>query len=240
MNYKYTMPLFDIDDQDEALNYLVERFIKEGTDLFTKLDSVKLMKQTPGEDPELMDFDDIPKELLKDIMMHIYSSAFGRNIVLMANYFKVQDKFFDDFESDLLKYLDLCRSKVKEANIIYITPNQIILENIIDKAMKSSSFQPISYWNPNSEWEWHLMQESRKKRKDDYMNPLNHLRSVVLNIKGSIPSDFIRYLDNYGVEFIDIGKDDTDKIINSVSIQLLPFPSYNNLVTVMQGIYKYF
>lgn len=239
MNYKYTMPLFDIDDQDEALNYLVERSKKEGTYLFTKMDSVKLMKETPGEEPEFMDLDEIPDELLQEIMTHIYASAFGKNIVLMANYFRVQDKFFDDFESDLLKYLDLCKPKIKDVNVIYITPNQIILENMINRAMKDSSFQPVSYWNPNSEWEWHLMKESRKKRKDDYMNPLHHLRTVVLNIKGSIPSNFVRYLDNYGVEFLDIGKDDNDKI-NSISIQLLPFPSYNNLVTVMQGIHKYF
>lgn len=239
MNYKYTMPLFEHEEKEEALNYLVERSKEEEAESFIKSDTVKLMKKEPGEEPEVVDFEDIPYELLKDLMAHIYSSIFGKNIVLMANYFKVQDTFFNNFEIDLLKYLDLSKSKVKEANIIYIVPNQIILENIIHKAMRDSSFQPISYWNPNQEWEWHLMQNSREKRKDDYMNPLNHLRHAYLNIKGSIPSKFIHYLDNYGINITDI-KEGKDDIIESVSIQLLPFPSYNNLVTIIQAIHKYF
>ena len=118
MNYKYTMPLFEKDEQKEALDYLIERSKEEEAESFIKSDTVKLMKKEPGEEPEVVDFEDIPYELLKDLMAHIYSSIFGKNIVLMANYFKVQDTFFNNFEINLSKRL----SKFK----IYDT---IVLEN---------------------------------------------------------------------------------------------------------------
>ncbi len=237
MNYKYIMPLFEKDEYKEALEFLVNRILSAGDSMkIFGTNEIKLMREDPDGEQELIDPSEAPKDILKPLIENLMQSTYGVNIPLMANYARVQDTFFEKFNDSILEYLDLS-SLCKKVSIIDFSPFDITLKFLLSDIVSNGFISAMKYMNPNEDWtNIHLYDLSKK---ENVMNPLNTFKHVLLTIEGNIPQIFINEITKFGLEIISTmtwsGKEES-----KITIKLLPFPSYNSIINIMNAIYKYF
>ena len=233
MYYRYIMPLFENNEIDEALQYLVDRAKRGRIDILPQGSTVSDMNTDQNFD--INNLTDLPDYVFDGLMSHMYSSLFGVNLPLMANIFKVQDSFFDDFSTNILKYLNMSE-KVQDAKLYYYTPLELVIKKAIHNVMKDEKFK-LGHWDSRVEWNWTMLKDVANNEHYDFNNaihPFSYFRHTKLYIKGIITEKFISHLDMYGID----GSNHSDD--SSIMIDVLPSPSYGAMISIIQGIHKYF
>lgn len=234
MDYKYVYPLYTEDEVEEASDFITDRIIsKSGTSM------LKAMKQDPDGYMQIVNLDEVPQSILKDLMGNLVFNAYGVNAPLMANYFKVEDVYLTDFEYHILKYLDLSGFIGQS---ISLDKKDLILKQL-RLAFQQPGFQPVSRWNPREKW---ISMEYTDDKSSNMMNPLNQCISSSLSIKSKNPnkyviaSEFIDMIDIMRYRYTITEKQENTENILGLQIEVLPAKSFQPIIKLAQLIHKYF
>ena len=153
MNYKYSIPIFDEEDEEYAKEVLIEKYI-------------------PNESS------DLTKLLLRNSYKRMIESLYGVNIVLMANFYQTQKFFYDKIKQPLLNHLfnnDL------KASIIATDVSSLSSKSLVYNATNDKNFKPVSYWNPRSKWDEGMF-ITQHEVSANTINPINTFDHISLEI----------------------------------------------------------
>ena len=234
MNYKYIYPLFDEEDVEEASDFIMERIISK-----SDTSMMKAMREGPDGDMEIVDLNEVPQTILKGLLSNLVFNAYGVNAPLMANYFRVEDVYLKDFESHILKYLDL-NGFISQS--ISVDRKDIVLKSL-GAAFKKPGFQPVSRWNPEEKW---VSMEYTDNENINLMNPINQCFATSLSIQSKNPNKyiiankFIDMIDKMGYKYTIIDKQESTGNVLRLQIEVLPVKSYQPIIKLAQLIHKYF
>lgn len=234
MDYKYIYPLFDEEEVEEASDFIMERIISK-----SDTSVMKAMREDPDGDMEIVDLDEVPQIVLKGLLGNLVFNAYGVNAPMMANYFRVEDVYLKDFESHILKYLDL---NGFAAQSVSIDKKDLVLRSLSAAFMKPG-FQPVSRWNPKEKW---ISMEYTDNKIVNLMNPINQCFASSLSIQSKNPNryviadKFVDMLDKMGYKHTIIDKQESTGSILGLRIEVLPARSYQPIIKLAQLIHKYF
>lgn len=218
MNYKYTHPLFDKDDDELAMNYLADRIVQD----------------------QLPDEESITEDMLKIIYSDIRDQirmGFGINSVLMGNFYMVQDTFRNIYKDHFLSYLDKS-DKCIDANIMEITPSVFTMPYINYIKKGTFSRKVFVRWDPSTPWTSFRNGDDPEENLLNPVNGLNHL-FLTMAFEKEIP-ELILFKDYLNKNNITYYFTDNDDPVEHIRIQMLPTSSYNRIVTILKGIHAYF
>ena len=169
MDYRYIHPMFTEDDEDMAVNFLVDRMIENAT-------VAVYNGEMEGDQPNIISAQHLNKDFLRQITRQTVKRLYGVNIVNMANYAQVQDIFYNKYAAYIIKYLDYCGI---DASLAYFTPSSITPYAIKKYAINNPN-KPLAYYRPNIHWKF----EVKHNIEGNIMNPLNGMDIVVLRLNG--------------------------------------------------------
>lgn len=212
MNYKYTIPIFESGDDDEALE-AISSLLSERSVLSSEID-----------DECIDDFSD----LTKHIYSNIARSAYGKNIILIANFIQTQKFYHEKTRNHLMKYLFYKGVKFKE---IKLDMSKIANDKIIYESITNPDFAPVSRWDPNRIWDEDEFEYSSPYNPINITNPLNIIDHLSLELdRNKAVLKFAEAVNDDTLRFLDCG--------NKVYLRLLPYASPVHLINIMEAIYK--
>lgn len=229
MDYRYIYPLYEKSDIDEARYFLADKMAKDVKK--EKNSGIGIIRE--GEfGPEQIPLSNAPEEYIRTIFENIVSTAYGINIVLMANYIKVEDVFFEKYLPSILRYFYFCGVK---AEFTTVYKGSISAKLLTYRSQKDENFIPLSLWNPMQEW------KSMKYTNNcniNIMNPINTCAETILQIDGDIPYKFIEELSARDIEGY-FTKNNMG-IYTHIDINVLPSKTYKSIINLTRLIHKYF
>lgn len=234
MNYKYIYPLFDEEEVEEASDFIMERIISK-----SDTSVMKAMREGPDGDMEIVNLNEVPQIILKGLLGNLVFNAYGVNAPMMANYFRVEDTYLKDFESHILKYLDLSGFASQS---ISVDRKDLVLKSLGVAFMKPG-FRPVSRWNPKEKW---VSMEYTDNKDINLMNPINQCFATSLSIQSKNPNKyviankFIDMLDRMSYKYTIINKQESTGNVLGLRIEVLPARSYQPIIKLAQLIHKYF
>lgn len=230
MDNRCIHPLFEKTDYNAALEYLTNRVEDGIADIGFDMSSI-FEEDGFIDEEKIGAFDILKNTVLKSIL----ESAYGVNVVKMANYAIVEDIFIKKYYKSILSYMDTIGL---DAYYVKIYPHSII-PALISNRSKSPNFKPMNLWDPNKEW--NLMDMESTNIEKNILNPINHFYHISMIIKDVDNDDFINALyKNSPISLKNRIKRERSKgnKIN-VCVKLLPFDSYDKIFDFVNILHKY-
>lgn len=226
MNYKYTIPIFEAGDEDEALDVIASE-LSSGASLHIETGNPMAIDDDEDDD-DIIDF----KELSRPIFRSVAKNAYGENenIILMANFIQTQKFYHQKARNHLMKYLFHRGVKFKE---IGIDMAKIANDKIRYEAICNPKFRPVSRWNPHRIWTEDEFEYSSSYDPINLTNPLNVVDHLSLEFDDGKEI----------CEFAKATNDDTLRYLQcdgKVYLRLLPYASPVHLINIMEAAYKVF
>lgn len=216
MNYRYIAPMFTANDYDLAKDFLSVNMYKAITKNMPK-------KDIPNEDT------------VKKIAEKMVETMYGKNIIMMANFYVVQDTIVNKYIDRITKYL----SNVGiQSDYVELKYPEIIPEVILMKS-QDEDFKPLTPFNPNEEWDLEYGNDIEK----NLMNPLNTLSHYYIEMKSIREYDFLESIStsiyrNSISERIKYWRKENTPV--DLCIKVLPSDNLYSINILTKNIYKYF
>lgn len=212
MNYKYSIPIFESGDEEEALDVIA---------------TLMHIKSDAYNDDSI---DEGIKLAMKSIYYSVAEEAYGENIVLMANFIQTQVFYYKKVRKNLLAYLFHRNVKFNEISmdIAAIASWKIAYETVTN-----AEYRPVSRWNPNRVWNEEEFEYSSSYDPVNLTNPLNTIDHLSLELDDNEKvREFAKVTNDNTLRYLQCN--------GKVYLRLLPYASPVHLVNIMEGIYKVF
>lgn len=231
MNYRYTFPLYEEGETEEAKEYLINNMTSDTIEKQGLPLGIKILRTDEDGEESYVSSGEVPKDILKSLLKNIIEMTYGVNIVLMANCLKVQETIMGVYIPHLLRFLELS-VLCKDVFTIQFNPISISTYAIIEKGMKNK--QAVR-WSPDTKWDDYILLGNKLSSDILLTNPINTFNNVNLNIEldDNLLNKFTNYLFKLGIIY---NINDAKRI----SINLLPNYSYNKIIALTNAIHTYF
>ena len=164
----------------------------------------------------------------EDVVSRDIRTAYGVNLITMANVLKVQDIFFTEYMKHISRYLYYLGIKCYFSSI---RPSDYCTAFILSDLMHNkSNFTDTGSWNPNVKWEDLKYTDNVKANRANPINAFYFTHITIMNPN----KDFVDSIKYMAGGLVHEGKD------NSVTIQLLPALNVDFLVEFTKQIHKFF
>lgn len=224
MDTRFIIPIYEDEDYNDALEYLVDRMKSTSSGIRVILEQDEGMVNPTLDKP--------PKQLLHHFFRKIISSCYGVNMPLMANYFRIEDEWNNKYKKHLINYLKhKYFVEIVDMDINAFALNSLRLRN------SDPGYYALSKWNPDHKW---TDMDYTDSVDTNIMNPINHcLNSIIYIISKSgemhIDSKFTSLLNHMNFKYSYVAKGNNF----GISINVLPCKTPVSLLKLVQLIHKY-
>lgn len=202
--------LYNDSDIEEAIDFLSRIFIEKGS-LFgqIKFDNIEI------------------HEFYQNTIYNLIRMMYGKNVVTIANYMKVQ-------EFVLNKVIEVINNYLYNSNIDFYICDFVpynLYNILIIRKMKNillGTDEALNSWNPEEKWD---LENDNISINKYLMNPINGIVHAYLFIKRiniKMINDFYKY---------DIPFNRTSE--GYIIIKLLPYNNFNKILNIVDIIFKY-
>lgn len=211
--------LFSKNEIDEAIDFIAEDAAK------SRIISMDIDSESASE------VDDADK---LRIIRHIFRSSYGINAPLIANYLTVQNTFMDKYIDNITKYLDYTGHS---SYVMTINPSPITVMVLNNRAKNGKLQNPLSYWNPNTEWD---LEATSTDCDRNLLSPINGFIQLYLYIDKVTSIDFITDILERPSDRNRLIQRIKSEVSTPLNLKLLPRKDFKPLLNTIDAIHKYF